>query len=190
MKIDVSLIEGFDTMTPEQKVDALQNFEMDPTKAGFRTQADFDRVSSESAERKRKIRELEEKGNPNTDLEKMIQALQESNKKLERDNLISKEAANYISLGYEKDLAQQAAEASADGDRTKLFELQTKFLEAHDKALKAQALKDMKGLQGGNGDPGTDPEKEKILEMAKNFGKTSAEQRKASQDVLSHYMKG
>lgn len=185
MKIDTSLIEGFDTMTPEQRVEALQNFDLDPTKAGFRTQADFDRVSSESAERKRRIKELEQAGD-NTDLTKRLEELEAANKALVRENLIASNASRFTAMGYSADLAQEAAVASADGDQTKLFEIQAKFLEAHDKALKAQALKDMKGLQHGGDNPKSE---DADLELARKFGKMTADANKAASDVLSHYIK-
>lgn len=185
MKVDVSLIEGYEAMTPEQKVEALLKFEMDPTKNGFRTQADFDKVMSENAEKKKRIKELEtQAGTEKDDLTKRLEELEKNNKELQRANLVASTTAQFIGMGYEEALAKEAAEASADGDMTKLFAAQQKFLKTHDEKLKAEALKNMKPPQGGAG--GND-EKSFGDKFAENIGKSVAASQKASADVLSQY---
>lgn len=187
MKLDTSLIEGFDSMTAEQKVEALTKFEMDPTKAGFKTQADFDKIMTENAEKKKRIKELENQGNSNdeekTALTKRLEELEESNKKLIRDSQIASHTARFIGMGYEESLAKEAAEASADGDMTKLFEVQAKFLKAHDEKLKADALRNMRRPQGGGNDDGSDDG----TSIAAGIGKRQSEARKTSSDILSKY---
>lgn len=55
-----------------------------------------------------------------------------------------------MSLGYNDELATSCAECLINGDRTKLFENQKKFLELRDKAQKAEILKqNPKPVSGG-----------------------------------------
>ncbi len=58
-KIDVSKIEGFDTMTPEQKLEALQGFEFpDPDYTGYVKKDLYDKAASDVAAWKKKHHDL------------------------------------------------------------------------------------------------------------------------------------
>ena len=54
MKIDVTKIEGYESMTPEQKLQALEEYELD----GFVDKKVFDKTSSELASLKKQHKEL------------------------------------------------------------------------------------------------------------------------------------
>ena len=57
-KIDTSKIEGYDKMTPEQKIAALEAFDHpDPDYTGYVKKETFDATSSELAALKKKTRE-------------------------------------------------------------------------------------------------------------------------------------
>lgn len=187
MKVDTSLIQGYDTMTSEQKIEALLGLDMDPTKAGFRSQADFDKIMTENAEKKKRIKELETKGAADKDeLTKRLEELEESNKNLLRASNIASTTAQFIGMGYDEALAKEAAEASADGDMAKLFAAQQKFLKAHDEAIKKEALKGMTPPQGGSGGSG---DADKAAEaLAKQIGQQQAAAVKTSGDILGQYM--
>lgn len=143
MKIDVSKIAGFADMSPEDKVKALSEFEIpDPDYTGYVKKEALDKASSEAAEWKRKhnalLSEDEKKKQEATEnLQKMEKELAE----LRMEKTVSEYTAQFITAGYSEALAKETAKAMADGDMTKVFANQQKFISEHDKAIKSDLLK-------------------------------------------------
>ena len=110
-KIDVSLIEGYDTMTPEQKLAALEAYEYeDHADELERTKNALSKANSEAAESKRKLREKL------TVDEQAAQQEAEEKEKLKKDNAalmeelsVTKNTAQLVALGYEAKLAAETA---------------------------------------------------------------------------------
>ena len=67
--------------------------------------------------------------------------LQNKYDKLLRESVISKNKAKLVALGYEEILADETAEAMADGDTEKVFANQQKHLASFEKKVRADALK-------------------------------------------------
>ena len=128
MKIDIAGIEGFDGMTAEQKVEALLGYDLDPAKAGFKTQEEFDKIMTENKQKKDEIRKLKEGAGANAELEKRLAELEERNKELDRQSRMANLKASFTELGYSKELAEEAAKASVENDTAKVIEIQSKFL--------------------------------------------------------------
>lgn len=156
-KIDVSTIDGYETMTAEEKLAALEAFEYDDHSSEL---ADLEKykdattkATHEAAEYKKQLKTLQDQqktGNSKADT--TIAELQEKVAELTRQNTIASYAAQFVALGYDSELAQATAIATADGDVASVFENQRKFLEAHDKQTKADILKQTpKPGQGGTG---------------------------------------
>ena len=82
-------------------------------------------------EEKKKAKEAEER-----------QALEEKYNALLRENAVSKNKTKLLGLGYDEKLADETAEAMADGDLDKVFKNQKKFLEGFEKSIRAEVLKD------------------------------------------------
>ena len=59
---------------------------------------------------------------------------------VEKEKKISEHKAQYIALGYDEKLATETAQAISEGNIELVFANQKKFLEAHDKAYKAQLM--------------------------------------------------
>lgn len=164
-KIDTSTIEGFDTMTPDQKVAALTGLDLpDPDYSGYVKKEVFDKTASEAAEWKKKhnalLSEEEQKKQANE------QAFEEMKGKLasmEKEKTISTYKASYIAQGYEEALASDTAQALADGDMTKVFANSQKHLAEYTKKLKADILKDTPKPPAGGGGEGMT--KEKFLKL-------------------------
>jgi acyl-CoA synthetase (NDP forming) len=157
MKIDVGLIEGYETMTAEEKLAALESFEYDDHSDAL---ADLEKhkeatnkATHEAAELKKQLKALQDQqktGNKSAD--ETIARLQEQVNELTRQNTISSYTAQFVALGYDSELAAATAIATADGDVATVFENQRKFLEQHDKDTKANILKQTpKPGQGGTG---------------------------------------
>lgn len=156
-KIDVSGIAGYETMTAEEKLAALENFEYDDHSDAV---ADLEKhkeattkANHEAAELKKQLKAMQDQQKTgNSKADETIARLQEQVNELTRQNTISSYTAQFVALGYDTELAADTAIATADGDVAKVFENQRKFLEAHDKQTKADILKQTpKPGQGGTG---------------------------------------
>lgn len=143
-KIDVSQIEGYADMTPEQKLKALEEFDVaDPDYSGYVKKDVFDQTASELAEKKKALKEkmTEDEAIKQKEKEER-EKLQSDYEKLLRETTVSKDKAKLLALGYDEKLADETAEAMADGDSEKIFANQKKHLEAVEKKVRAEALKD------------------------------------------------
>ena len=156
-KIDVGGIDGYESMTVEEKLAALEAFEYDDHADAV---ADLEKhreatnkATREAAEYKKQLKALQDQSKTgNSKADETIARLQEQVAELTRQNTISSYTAQFVALGYDPDLASATAIATADGDVATVFENQRKFLEAHDKQTKADILKQTpKPGQGGTG---------------------------------------
>lgn len=144
MNIDVTKIEGYESMTPEEKVAALEGFEYDvpePDYTGYIAKKRFDEVASELAEWKRKYKaqlsEDEQKQLAHDEELSLLRQEVEANRK-ERE--IAEIKSNYIAMGYDDELANEIASATIEGDNKRIFQIHKTFLEAHDKRFEATLL--------------------------------------------------
>ena len=80
-----------------------------------------------------------------------------------RESNISKYKAKYLGMGYEEKLAESTAEAMVDGDTDKVFANQKKHLEAVDKKIRAEVLKDTPKPTGDGDNPGMTLDKFRAL---------------------------
>lgn len=156
-RIDVGSIDGYADMTAEEKLAALENFEYEDHSAEL---ADLDKykdatnkATHEAAELRKQLKALQDQqktGNSKADT--TIAELQRQVADLTRQNTIASYTAQFTALGYDAELAQATAIATADGDVATVFENQRKFLEQHDKDIKADIFKATpKPGQGGTG---------------------------------------
>ena len=152
-KIDTSKIEGYDKMTPEQKLAALESFEYEDNAAEMeRLKNANSKANSEAAEWKRKhnalLTEDEKKKQEDADA---LANMQKELEALRTDKTVSEYKAKFIAQGYSEDLATDTAKALASGDTAKVFANQQKFLEDYAKTVKADALKKTPKPPAGDG---------------------------------------
>lgn len=144
MKIDTAKIEGFDSLTPEQKVEALLAYEMEETKpdySGYVKKDVFDKTASDLAKLKKEaLDRLSEDEKAKAIAQEEMNNLRARNEQLEREAKVASFKAKLISNGYSEELASANAEALANGDMDTVFANQQKFLAEHDKAVKASML--------------------------------------------------
>lgn len=165
VSIDTSMIEGYADMSAEEKITALENYKFNDVSADLAAAQEEnkklkDATNKATHERSVADKELKalkeqiEKGEGMKDT--ALADLQAKYDTLVRSNTISEYKANLVSQGYDLKLASETAEAMADGDMSKVFENNQKFIESHDKAIKADLLKQTpRPGAGGTGDPGT-----------------------------------
>ena len=143
-KIDISKIDGYADLTPEQKIAALEAYETeDPDYSGYVKKDVFDKTASELAAKKKELNEkLTEDEQKKQKEQEEREELQSKYDKLLRESEISKHKAKLLGLGYDEKLADETAEAMADGDMEKVFANQKKHLDSVEKRVRADALKD------------------------------------------------
>ena len=133
-------IEGYEAMTPEEKVAALEAYE--PDVSGTVSKATFDKTASELAAVKKQLREkqTDEEAKAAKAAEEYA-ALVERAEKAENALAVSNYVAAYVGMGYDDKLAKSTAEAMVKGDTDTVLKNQKLHLENREKALKAELLK-------------------------------------------------
>ena len=154
MKIDTTQISGYAEMTAEEKLKALEEFEIeapkDNTEEVSKLKAALSNANSQAAEWKRQFREKQtEAERAEAERKEREAAVDEELRTLRRDKTVSGYVAQYLALGYSKELALKAAEAKADGDAATDFECQREHQEAMRKEMEAAALSKQPTLTPG-----------------------------------------
>ena len=154
MKIDTSKITGYAEMTAEEKLKALEEFEIEMPKDNSveinNLKDALSKANSQAADWKRQFREKQtEQERAEAERAEREKAVEEELRGLRRDKTVSGYVANCLALGYDKDLALRAAEAMADNDAAAILACQQDFLEAKQKELEAAALNKQPTLTPG-----------------------------------------
>lgn len=150
-------IENYESMTPEEKVAALEAYE--PDMSGFVSKATFDKTASEAASYKKQLREKmtedeQQKAKEAEDklaVEARAAELEARVRELEAEKAVSSYVNSYLAMGYDEKLAKSSAEAIVKGDMETVFKNQKLNAEAREKALKAELLKQTPDPASGNG---------------------------------------
>ena len=145
MKIDTSKITGYAEMSAEEKLKALEDFEIEAPKDNSAEVSNLkealSKANSQAAEWKRQFREKQtEQERAEAERVEREKAVEEELRGLRRDKAVSGYVAQCLALGYDKDLALRAAEAMADGDAATVLACQQDFLDNKKKELEAVAL--------------------------------------------------
>ena len=187
--IDTSKIEGFETMTAEQKLDAVLKHDIpEPDMSGFVPKAIADRYASEAAEYKKQLNaKLTDDEKAKAEADKAQKELQEKYEALLKTSTIADHTAKFLALGYSADLAKSTAEALYSGDKEKVFANQQTFNAEKEKAIRAELVKKDPKPGGAGGD---DNEKTAGEKLAESIGKSNAAASKAANDVISQYVGG
>lgn len=173
-KIDTKLITGYEQMTLEQKVAALEAYNHpDPDYSGYVKKDLYDKAASDAASWKKKHNELltEDERKKQEDADALANMKKELDE-LRKDKTISEFKAKLIAQGYDEALASDTAQAMADGDTAKVFANQGKFLEDYAKKVKADAMK--KTPKPPAGDGSSDIDYSKKIEEAQQSGDMAA----------------
>ncbi|OUN08352.1 hypothetical protein B5G43_02940 [Flavonifractor sp. An92] len=155
MKIDTTKIEGYANMSPEEKLAALEGYDMpEPTQDSGEIQRLKDAVSranSEAADYKRQLRakQTDDEAKAAEDA-KAREAMQQELESLRRDKAVGAYQAKFLELGYDATAAADAAKALQAGEFDKVFAAQAAFIDATKKAAAAGALDKQPGLSHGD----------------------------------------
>lgn len=152
-KLQTGTIQGYAQMTVEEKLAALEALEIpDPDYTGYVKKDVFDRTASELAAKKRELNEKlsADELKAKEDAEKQ-EKLQSDYDALLKKVTLSENKAQFLALGYDDALAEETAEAMADGNMRKVFDNQKKHQEAVEKKVREDVLNSTPPPDGGTG---------------------------------------
>lgn len=187
MNIDTSAIENFDTLSAEEKVDALLKLDIPDSSAELaRMKSALDKATSEAADYKKQLKgKLTEDEAAAAEREAKWAEMEAKLKELETEKTISTYKASYLAMpGFDEKLAEDTAKALAEGDMKTVFANQQKASAAHEKKLRAEMVKSdpkPEGAGGGNEETNT------AVEFAKKLGKQRADALKSANEGLKNY---
>lgn len=176
MRIDTAKIENYETMSAEDKLKALEEYEFETPAPKendevTKLKAALSRANSESAEWKRQFREKQtEAERAEAERKEHEAAVEEELRTLRRDKSVSGYLAQCLALGYDKELALKAAEAMADNDAAKIMECQSEFLDAKKKEYEAAALNKQPTLTSGAPPTAKQAEQDETNKIRHYFG--------------------
>ena len=187
MNIDTSTIENFDSLSAEEKVDALLKLDLPDNSAELaRMKSALDKATSEAADYKKQLKgKLTEDEAAAAEREAKWAEMEAKLKELETEKTISTYKASYLAMpGFDEKLAEDTAKALAEGDMKTVFANQQKASAAHEKKLRAEMVKSdpkPEGAGGGNEETNT------AVEFAKKLGKQRADALKSANEGLKNY---
>ena len=176
MKIDTTAITGYAEMTAEEKLAALEAYEFEAPKTDEseevkKLKTALSNANSQAAEWKRQFREKQtEAERAEAERKEHEQAVEDELRTLRRDKTVSGYLAQWLALGYDKDLALRAAEAVADNDAATIMACQQEFLEVKQRELEANALNRQPTLTSGAPPTAKQAEQDDINKMRHYFG--------------------
>lgn len=175
-KIDTSTIDGYESMTAEQKVSALEAYSApDPDYTGWVKKDLYDKAASEASSWKKKHNELlsEDERKKQEQADSLAQ-MQTELEELRTSKKISEYKAKFVAQGYDEALAEDTAKAMAAGNSEKVFANNQKFLDDYAKRVKADALKKTPRPTPGQGEVDPQNYDEKIANAQKSGDITAA----------------
>lgn len=176
MKIDTSAIAGYAEMSVEEKLAALEGFEMPESTADIeRYKNAVSKANSEAAEYKRKLKEAAANSEKATaEANNELATIKEQLAALQREKSISEHKASFIAQGYSEALALDSATALMDNNPAKLFANMQTFMQEHDKALQAEKVGNMPRPGAGVGNPDGTADFSKAIQEALDSGNMGA----------------
>ena len=166
-KIDTSKIEGYENMTDEEKVKALEAYTIaDPDYSGYVKKDVFDKTASDLAKAKKDLKDrMTEEEVKKAEAEAELQKYKEQAESLQREKNIAENKAKFISLGYDDALATETAEALEKGDMATVFKNQQTVIENVKKIAKGEAMASTPAPAGKATDGGRTITKEQFNKM-------------------------
>ena len=140
--IDTSKIEGYDTMTAEEKIKALEEYSFaDPDYSGYVKKDTFDKTASELAQVKKDLKaRMSEEEVKKAESEALLAKYKEEAETLKREKTISENKAQLIGIGYDEALAAATAKAMVDGDLATVIKNQQSVIENVKKVSRGEAM--------------------------------------------------
>lgn len=149
-KIDTSKISGYSEMSAEEKLAALEGYEVEDNSSEIDNYKKMiSKANSEAAEWKRKHNALlsdEERAKEEAEAERQrkdaeVEEMRAKLAKLETEKVVAEYSAKLISMGYEGELASATAKALSEGKMNEVFANMKQHGDNKEKELRAEILK-------------------------------------------------
>lgn len=153
-KINTATIEGYESMTAEEKLAALEALDMpEPDFTGWVKKDVADKYASEAAGYKKQLRERmsEDEANKAKAAEDLA-AVMEELEQLRTEKVVTENTNKFLGLGYDEKLARETATALNKGEMDVVFKNHAKFLESREKQLRAEILRETPSPAPGVGE--------------------------------------
>jgi len=142
MNIDTSKIEGYEAMSAEDKVKALEAFTIaDPDYSGYVSKEVFDKKASEAASLSKQLKaKMTDEEKAKAESEAKQRDLEEKYNELLTRTQIADNKASLIAIGYDEELAEVTAKAMVEGDIATVIKNQQIVIAAVEKKAKGEAM--------------------------------------------------
>lgn len=177
-KINTSAIEGYESMTAEEKLAALEALDIPDVD---KIKSALDKATSEAAGYKKQLRErMTEDEAKEAERAAREAAIMAEVEQLRAEKLVDQHTAKFLGLGYDEKLARETATALAAGNTEVVFKNHAKFIADREKALKAEILKNTPTPPAGDGKMQKSKEDFKKMTLAEKqqFARENPEQYK------------
>ena len=160
MNIDISKIEGYENMTAEEKVKALEGYSIpDPDFTGYVKKSRFDEVASELAASKKDLKarmSAEEVAKAEQEAAIAEQQKAQADLQSKYDELLKKteiadNKAKLIAIGYDEKLAEETATAMIEKDLATVIKNQQTVMASIQKKAKGEAMASTPTPDAGKG---------------------------------------
>ena len=174
-KVDTTQIPNFEGF-PDDVKSALSDFEFevqipDPDYSGYVKKEVFDKKAKEASDLSKQLRAgMTEKDQIAAEKEDLINALTAERDALRKEKTISSFKAEYLSLGYDEELASATALAMAEGDMGTVFANQKAFMATHKKQMEKELLNRQPDLSVGMPPENQKREDAELAKLRKSFG--------------------
>lgn len=149
-------IEGYENMTAEEKLAALEALEVtepDYSSVEAKYKNLLDKANSEAAGYKRQLKEkLSQEEQAAAQREEEWNTMKAEIETLRQEKAVTDMTKRWMGVGYSEELATATAKAMADGDMDTVFKNHAKFLTDREKTLKAELLKNTPTPPAGDGE--------------------------------------
>ena len=142
-KIDTSKIAGYSAMSAEEKLAALEAYDVEESTSEIENYRKMiSKANTEAAEWKRKHNALlTEEEQAKVARETEFQAMKDRVETLEKEKTVATYNASFASMGYKPEMETKIAEALADGKMNEVFAAMKQHGEDREKELRAEILK-------------------------------------------------
>ena len=174
-KINVAQIEGYESMSVEEKLAALEAYEFEQTTPATDSETKLkealSRANASASEWKQKYRAtLDDAKRAEEERVERDRARDEELETLRKERTISRLEAQYLAAGYSSELASASAKAQAEGDTATVIANQMKFIEETKSKLEAAALGKQPPITPGKPPKGESDDEKLAATMMKYAG--------------------
>lgn len=193
--ISTESIEGFEGMTPEEKVEALLKLDIpeEVDLSGYVKKSVFDAKAAEASDLSKKLkgklsedeqRKAAEEEAKQQEAQK-FKELEDKYNELMKSSTLKEHTLSLNGLGFDDKLAADTAAAIVDGDAAKLFKNMKTFLEGFRKSVEKELMDKNPGVNGNGGQ--NKEEADKAVEFAKGLLGSKKETGTGYSDVMKQY---